>query len=724
MTSTLRSELLNSISNQLDDLSLEESDLPSCNEPLGNVIQFIKSRWGITTDLYYSESLSSEDLFQANRLHLREVQTNSYLVESEKLKGNLLLIITQNSGSLVQYQIKGRVCYYDPSTNKTVGSIDQSVLDNPVAIYEVYRQLPWNIKGPLSVLNVSVSGERTKVILIIVSSLAVMLLGLAVPVLTGYLVQTVIPSTSKSLLIEALIPAFLILVVTIVMNYYQGFVLLLMESGIDLKIQTAVWQKVYKLPMDFFAKYTSGDLLSRVNAITSIRQAMGNQALLSVLQLVFSFVYFVLMWTYDSQLAIGALIISLISICVIIFTLYRQTIHQLPYIEQNAELTNFAYQSIAGIPQIRSTATESFLIRQWFERVKKTVTTQRKIEYWQGFLQSFSTINQTFGTIVLMFLLVYRLVLAKDGSITETQIMAIIVSFLPFYSAYTSFNGQLNSVVNSLSNVVAVVIVQWDRAKTVMFVEEEKGYSPDAIALNIKGKIDYTGVSYSFDTSKPPLFSDITFSVPAGTFTAIAGESGCGKSTMMRLLLGFISPSQGTVQIDGYPLDTLNIRHYRRQLGVVLQSTKLPPGSIYDIVCAGRNFSEDRVWEVLETCAVADQIKQFPMGLETIITESPAISGGQRQRIGMARAIISKPKILILDEATSALDAETQKVITDNINNMGITRICIAHRLSTIRSADQIIVIKNKTLFAKGTYDELYKQDALINTTLIQEDQL
>ena len=106
MTSTLRSELLNSISNQLDDLSLEESDLPSCNEPLGNVIQFIKSRWGITTDLYYSESLSSEDLFQANRLHLREVQTNSYLVESEKLKGNLLLIITQNSGSLVQYQIK------------------------------------------------------------------------------------------------------------------------------------------------------------------------------------------------------------------------------------------------------------------------------------------------------------------------------------------------------------------------------------------------------------------------------------------------------------------------------------------------------------------------------------------------------------------------------------------------------------------------------------------
>jgi len=299
--------------------------------------------------------------------------------------------------------------------------------------------------------------------------------------------------------------------------------------------------------------------------------------------------------------------------------------------------------------------------------------------------------------------------------------MAIVVSFLPFYSAYTSFNGQLNSVVSSLSSVVAVVVVQWKRAKSIMFEEEEKGYSPEAISIPLQGEIAYTGVSYSFDPQKPPLFSDITFTVPAGSFTAIAGESGCGKSTLMRLMLGFISPTIGTIQIDGHPLDTLNIRHYRRQLGVVLQATKLPPGSIYDIICAGRNFTEDRVWEVLEQCAVADQIRKFPMGLETIITESPAISGGQRQRIGMARAIISNPKILILDEATSALDSETQKVISDNINNMGITRICIAHRISTIRNADQILVIKNKTLYAKGTYEELTKEGSLANTTLVME---
>ncbi len=723
MTQTLRSQILESISNQLEDLALDEQ-LASYNEPLGNIIQFVKSRWGISSNLYYSENLTPEDLFEANRLHLREVQEGAQSAKSKRLKGNVNLIITKDSGSLVEYQVRGKTRYFDPYTNRTKESIDETVLNNPIAIYEVYRQLPWIIKGPLSILKVSVSGERTKIILIIISSLAVMLLGLAVPLLTGFIVQTVIPSTSQTLLLQAIIPAFLILLVTIVMNYYQGFVLLLMESGVDLKIQTAVWQKVYKLPMEFFSKYTSGDLLSRVSAITAIRQALGNQALLSVLQLAFSFVYFILMWTYDSQLAIGALIMSLISIIIIIFTLYRQTIHQLPFIEQSAELTNFAYQSIAGIPQIRSTASESFLIKQWFERVRKTVLTQRKIEYWQGFLQSFSTINQTFGTIVLMFLLVYRLVLGNDGSITQVQIMAIVVSFLPFYSAYTSFNGQLNSVVSSLSGVVAVVVVQWNRAKTVMFVDEEKGHSPESIALEVQGKISYTGVSYSFNENKPALFSDITFSVPVGSFTAIAGESGCGKSTMLRLLLGFISPTQGTIQIDGYPLDNLNIRHFRRQLGVVLQATKLPPGSIYDIVCAGRNFSEDRVWEVLEICAVADQIKQFPMGLETIITESPAISGGQRQRIGMARAIISQPKILILDEATSALDTETQKVITDNINGMGITRICIAHRLSTIRNADQIIIIKNRTLYAKGTYDELLKQGAMTNTTLIQEGQL
>ena len=136
----------------------------------------------------------------------------------------------------------------------------------------------------------------------------------------------------------------------------------------------------------------------------------------------------------------------------------------------------------------------------------------------------------------------------------------------------------------------------------------------------------------------------------------------------------------------------------------------MPPGSIYDIICAGRSYTDDQVWDALEKCAIADQVRQFPMGLETIITESPAISGGQRQRIGLARALISNPKVLLLDEATSALDAASQKIISDAVANLGITRVVIAHRISTIREADQIIFMSNQTISASGTYDELYQQ--------------
>ena len=242
------------------------------------------------------------------------------------------------------------------------------------------------------------------------------------------------------------------------------------------------------------------------------------------------------------------------------------------------------------------------------------------------------------------------------------------------------------------------------------YIRAGRRFFAQSIPLVLKGQIEFSNIAYSFDTAKPPLFSNVNISIKPGSFTAITGESGCGKSTLMKILLGFLDPTEGSVLIDGLPLRQINIRHYRRQLGVVLQSTKLPPGSIYDIICAGRTYTDDQVWDSLEKCAIADQIREFPMGLETIITESPAISGGQRQRIGLARAIISNPKVLLLDEATSALDAASQKIISDAVANLGITRVVIAHRISTIREADQIIFMSNQTISASGTYDELYQQ--------------
>ena len=711
MNNSSRNLVLQKVDDSLDDVNLGDHQSIESATPIIALIQFAKKKWGIKTPLYYSESLNEEDLFESNGLHLREIQLSSDL-PPRRIAGNMLLVVLER-GPIIQYAHRGSTYYYDPLSSSSIVNTPNAINHTEiVAAYEIFRQLPWFIKSPFTILSVSLAGDAAKFTLIGIVSLLVMLLGLSTPILTGFLTNTVIPSSSISLLLQTLIPCAIILLVSSLMNYFQGLLLLLTETSVDLKLQASVWQKVYKLPMAFFEKYTPGDLLSRVSAITVIRKALGNQAILSVLQLVFSAVFFVLMIVYDWQLAIGAIIITVISIIIIAFTIYRQTLHQLPYVEQQAELTNFAYQAITGLPQIRSTNTEAFLLQQWFKKVDVSIQSQRKIEFWQGLLSSYSSINQPLGTVILYAIIVYRLVLKAEPP-TPEDVVLILSTFLPFYQAYSSFNGQLQSVISTIGDVVAQVLVQWDRAKPVLFQKEEDGFSPDSIPIILKGRIEFANIAYSFDSTKPPLFSNINFTVEPGSFTALTGESGCGKSTLMKLLLGFLEPLEGSILIDGLPLKQINIRHYRRQLGVVLQSTKLPPGSIYDIICAGRSYTDDQVWDALEKCAIADQVREFPMGLETIVTESPAISGGQRQRLGLARALISNPKVLLLDEATSALDAASQKIISDAVSSLGITRIAIAHRISTIRGADQIIYIKNQSVFASGSYEDLHSQGLL-----------
>ena len=174
------------------------------------------------------------------------------------------------------------------------------------------------------------------------------------------------------------------------------------------------------------------------------------------------------------------------------------------------------------------------------------------------------------------------------------------------------------------------------------------------------------------------------------------------------MLLGFVEPQAGELLVDGIPLSQLAIRSYRRQLGVVMQTARLNAGSIYDVICGGVYRSEADVWSALECAAVADEVRAMPMQLETLLSDSGGnVSGGQVQRIAIARALITQPKVLIMDEATSALDNNSQQIITQTIDAMGITRISIAHRLATIQQADQIVVLQRNQPAEVGSWDEL-----------------
>lgn len=233
------------------------------------------------------------------------------------------------------------------------------------------------------------------------------------------------------------------------------------------------------------------------------------------------------------------------------------------------------------------------------------------------------------------------------------------------------------------------------------------------VITRLSGGIELSNVSFRYSENMPLVVDDMSLKIRPGQYVAIVGKTGCGKSTLMRLLLGFEHPQKGAIYYDGRDLERIDLRSLRRRIGAVMQNGKLFQGDIYsNIVISALWLSQDEAWEAAELAGIADDIRTMPMGMNTIISEgSGGISGGQRQRLMIARAIAPKPRILMFDEATSALDNITQKKISEALASLKCTRIVIAHRLSTIKQCDRIIVLDRGKIIEDGKYDELIEKN-------------
>jgi ABC-type bacteriocin/lantibiotic exporter with double-glycine peptidase domain len=247
----------------------------------------------------------------------------------------------------------------------------------------------------------------------------------------------------------------------------------------------------------------------------------------------------------------------------------------------------------------------------------------------------------------------------------------------------------------------------WERAAPLFKAVPEGGEAKRDHGV-LSGAVELTNISFRYTPNTPYVLSGLSVKAAPGEFIAIVGASGSGKSTAMRMLLGFELPHAGTVQFDGVDLRHLDIDLVRRQIGVVLQNGKLVPGSIYENIMGPHRGTLEDAWVAARQAGLEADIKALPMGMHTVLTEATAaFSGGQVQRMMIARALLGKPRILVLDEATSALDNVTQSVVTESLARLAITRIIIAHRFTTVQRADRIYVIDGGRVVQSGKFDEL-----------------
>ena len=539
---------------------------------------------------------------------------------------------------------------------------------------------------------------------ILFASLVAGIIPLVTPIITETIFQDIIPILDREGLATvtqvAMVTGFTTATLTIVRSVAQ----LRFSLRADMSIESAVFARILSLPTGFFRKVQAGDLASRLQGLSMIQPLISGEMTGTILNFLFSFWSLLLMCYYSLKFTGIAILIWLAYLVIILLITRRLINFQERMTEVQNKTAGLLQQIFTGLAKFRLRGAESQAYKLWGQQFAKEWQLNYKVR-WQ---QNYSTIINAVQPILLSLALYY--VAFKD--ITEamtsgkTEDVMTFASFLAFQAAYTAFN---TSMVMTIPAIEQLLIIRPIFKNLKPILEAEPETAEDKMEADVlSGNLEVRHLTFNYGEGLPNVLNDLSFKIAAGESVAIVGRSGCGKSTLIRLLLGFETPKSGAIYYDDQDLSELSLPSVRMQLGVVLQSGQLMTGDIFRNIIGMNNLTLDEAWAAAKAAGVDEDIRQMPMGMQTVISEgSSNISGGQRQRILIARALAMKPSILIFDEATSALDNRTQAIVTESIDKLKVTRIVIAHRLSTIRNVDRIIVLDGGTIAESGTFDEL-----------------
>ena len=530
-------------------------------------------------------------------------------------------------------------------------------------------------------------------ILVVAVTFIVSLIGLITPKLNQILFSTVIESNSVKLLVSIAIFTICVSVSTTLFGVVNSLLNARITTKVSTAVQSATMMRILSLPTSFFKDYSAGELTSRSTYIGSLCQIIMGTTIATGLTSVFSLIYIAQIFAFAPSLVAPALVIILATVLLSLLTTFVQMSVSKRQMEIGTKDSGLSYSLIAGIQKIKLSGAEKRAFSKWGNLFAQNAQLSYNPPVVLKLNSVFSLTISMVGTIVMYYMAVKSGVSVADYYAFNASYGMVSGAFLALVAIATTF-AQIKPVVEMAKPIleatpeVAEVLTPVDR---------------------ISGNIEINGASFRYKENEPPIFSNLSLKIKAGQYVAIVGKTGCGKSTLIRLLLGFEKPQRGAVYYDGKDISNLDLQSLRKKLGVVTQDGKLFQGDIYsNIVISAPHLTLDEAWEAAEVAGIADDIKAMPMGMHTMISEGTGvISGGQKQRIMIARAIAPKPKVLIFDEATSALDNITQKKVSDALAELKCTRIVVAHRLSTIRQCDRIIVLDGGKIIEDGTYDEL-----------------
>ena len=607
-----------------------------------------------------------------------------------------LLARRKDDGTVVALIPRGLTgyAYFDAANSRwvRVGRKNEELFDEEAICF--YKPFPLTkLTVPALTRYIVQCIDRADIVLVALATFLVSLVGLLTPRLTALLFGQVAVSGSVRLL--AALATFMISVSVsqILLRSINAMLSARVTTKLNLSVQAATMMRILSLPADFFKKWSSGELASRSQQLQSLCQMLVSSALNTGLTSLFSLMYITQIFAFAPALVMPALAVILVTLIFTMATTLYQTRIARRQMELSAQESGMSYALITGIQKIKLSGAEKRAYARWSDLYAKQVAMQYNPPAFLRFNSVISSAISLTGTLVM-----YYMALRSGVGVAD-------------YYAFTAAYGMVSGAFMSLAGI-AMTLAQFRpvmaMAKPIMDAEPEVSEGKQVID-RISGAIEVSNVSFRYREDMPLILDDLSLKIRPGQYVAIVGATGCGKSTLMRILLGFEKPQKGAVYYNGKDLNTIDLKSLRRKIGVVMQNGKLFQGDIYsNIVISAPQLTVDQAWEAAEMAGIAEDIRRMPMGMHTLISEgSGGISGGQRQRLMIARAIAPRPKVLMFDEATSALDNITQKTVSDSLEKLKCTRIVIAHRLSTIRACDRIIYLEKGKIVEDGNYDEL-----------------
>ena len=536
-------------------------------------------------------------------------------------------------------------------------------------------------------------------------SLLLQLLGLASPFFTQNIIDKVLVHRAADALDILVLGMLICTVFQTWMMALRAYLFTNITSKMDVALSSRLFKNITSLPLAYFQKWQVGDVVSRLGELETLRGFMTGSSLTIVLDIVFAIVYFGVMFLYSKVLSIVVLVMIplFVILNLIVAPIFKRLINEQFLI--GSENRSFLIETITGMRTVKGSSVENNFIRRYEEMLARLVKAAFSVIQVANIANSIGGFFHSIFNLAILWVGAYYVM---EGEITVGELIA-----------FQMIAGQLIAPIMRLINQwqsFQQVRVSMERLGDIMNEDTEPSFNPSRTTLpSLRGDIAMEKLTFSYTPEGGKVLDNINIRIPAGMKVGIVGRSGSGKSTLTKLIQRLFLPDNGRILIDGVDIAQVEPAWLRRQIGVVLQDSKLFSGTVEEnIMVAMPNATHEDVVKAAQLAGADEFISQFPNAYETFVGERGSLlSGGQRQRISIARALISDPRIIIFDEATSALDYESENAIMSNIETIakGRTMLMIAHRLSTVRDCDAIIVIDKGRIIEAGSHDELLKRN-------------